>query len=406
MQSYIVFGLALVAAAVMAGGCDAQATAMSSSDPERALLAVDSVEDQVALKEITLHSQWPRARKKACQKITDQEILKEIAMGDIGDKPDDDNAFGLDAAEKISSQDMLEQLARFAPNSNIRSVAVKRIDDGPLLEKIAVDDKDDSVRREALKKVNNQAVLEKAVYNETGATGIIVIERLNNQEILTEIALSDEDYSVPARSRAIAGITDLSALETIVQKYQKAEYSWSSDKSCYDVLVSSLARLVAQEGTRVGREKRIDSYFGQRHLYIDNYRQRIGPLADIIYMFEDPQLAEDWGSPRITMFTHWESKGYGVPPFGTMLYIETIYISVKLDKKPSFSVWIDGESGKPAESFLRTGTGYWPKHNYATLTWPAFIAKLKTKENELFSELQATKRYQELLRANPVENDS
>jgi len=403
MQSYIMFGLALVVAAVMTGGCDSQVTAMSSSDPERALLAVDSIEDQASLKEITLHGRWPRARKKACQKITDQRILKDIAMEDVVDKPGNDHAFGLDAAESISSQDMLEQLARFAPNSNIRSVAVKRIDDGPLLEEIAVDDKDDSIRRQALLKVNNQAVLEKAVYNETGATRTIVIRSLNNQEILTEIALSDEDYSDYDRLCAIAGIRDLHALETIVQKYQKARRLYFDD-SYYDILALSLARLIAQEGTRIDREERIDSYLGQRDLY--RYRQRIGPLADVMYMFEDPQLVEDWGLPRIIMHSAWKSESYGDGPFGATLRIERIYIGIKFEKKPSFSVWIDGESGKPVESFVRAGTGYSRNYNYATLTWSVFIAKLKTKENELFSELQATKRYQELLRANPVENDS
>lgn len=442
MRPYTASGLTLIVLAIIAGGCGPEIAALSSTNHEEALLAVDRIENQAALKKVVLRARELDIKLKALGRITDQTILSEIAMdGRSQTSPyldfspdaakritDPDILLNLAqhadnpkvqeiATERIPSQAMLEQLAQTGPTSQGRSVAVKRTSNIALLDKIALDDESSDVREEALKRVTNQAVLEKALYRETGEARTIAIRRLNNEELLTEIALNDADYPHWDRLWAIAGIRDTSALKRVAEKYRETDYAPSS-KSVHDVLVFSLARLMAREDGRTDREGRIDSYLRQCKIG-EEYRQRIGPLADVIYMFEDPQLIERWGQPRMIMYTYWKDEPYGFGRPGVFgrsgmnsatLYIETIAFELKFEKQPEIRIDIKSPEGRHTETFETRRDGFlMDRSDYAALSWPRFVAYFRGEtdnQKELFSELQKTSRYQELLKANSVEGKS
>lgn len=447
MQSYKALVLVLLGILFMVAGCGPEFVVMNSVNEEKALLAIDRIEDQETLKKAAYHGNWSAVRRKAFRKITDQKVLEEIAIRDefyylsppfnveaakqITDPNilyrlathDADVEVGTIAIDKISDQGMLEQLAQNAHHLDVRAVATKRITNTALLERIAINDKYWSVRSEALKKVTSQEVLEKAFYleKEEGNPRSDIIKRLDNPEILAEVVLSEEEkqgnQDVLRRTQefyhlcAIGGITDTSVLEAVVHK----------DESV-NVVVFALARLIALEGRLAGnkeKEEKSDSYLAYSHFnsfFANEYRQRIGQLADIIYLLEDPQLAEYWGKPRMMIRPYWSDKDYSLSPFSNpgpfdkraTLQVETIDIEIRFEKEPALHIEISGTPGLQKEEFeIRPSNLHPIKKNYATLSWRYFVREFDRQakaQNMPSFELKNANRYQELLKANAGED--
>ena len=194
---------------------------LALKDPNRLLRlqAINGITNQKVLKQILLNDSYWRCRRAAAKKITNQDILVDIALNDF------DSDVRREAAKKITNQDILVDIALnnfeysyvrreatkritnqdilvdIALNNileyrDIRVEAIKRITNQDILVDLALKDFEDSdVRVEAIKRISDLVILPEILSNQSGHVLHMVINEINDQLTLLELALSNKDVA-------------------------------------------------------------------------------------------------------------------------------------------------------------------------------------------------------------------
>ncbi|MDP8240898.1 MAG: HEAT repeat domain-containing protein [Candidatus Hatepunaea meridiana] len=137
--------------------------AYKSKDPEVRLKAVETLNDQSALKIIAEEDKSPRVRMAAIEKITDQDVLTQVALD--GNEIDARIA----AVERIDSQETLAEIIKLRKNYELMAACFSRITDKKILEAIANDPEYNmSARRIAIENYADEALLQEAIQPATG----------------------------------------------------------------------------------------------------------------------------------------------------------------------------------------------------------------------------------------------
>ncbi len=127
-------------------------------------------------------------RLRAVKEITDQAILREIALNDSHRK------VRKAAVHKLKNQDILKEIARNDSRSMVRVAAVSRIADQPFLIGIARDDPKSKVALSAIKKIKDSSALyEIAIKGKCTNAQLQAISKIDDIEVLSKIAKTVED---------------------------------------------------------------------------------------------------------------------------------------------------------------------------------------------------------------------
>ncbi|MBU1196551.1 MAG: hypothetical protein KKE62_10425 [Proteobacteria bacterium] len=418
---------------------------------------VENTNDPRVLKNIILHDidnpqdssdiGDTKLRELALNRISDQKILEEIALSYGGTDPGNNKGqsskrsyFILKAIEKINDQNILFNIAINGEKHN--TIAVSKIEDQKLLEKIILKTDRDSAREIAAGKITNLRLLESIFFDkkepaEVRNGAINSIARLHHDEnILSEIVLSNGSHCVTERLYAIAGIRDTTILKMLLntmgapafqqnsyyqllgncanrmEKYYRSQYDLGLSKGIksYDRLNSlsdiknyTIARLMAVEKSKGSDRRSIESILKENMR--TNYKEgRVRVLSDILYIFEDPQLIKKMGISRIIMLTSNEQKRYGSSGFGqgAIVKIEDIYFNIIFKNRASiYYLKIKSkERGKSKETFYITPGVITPSKLYtAELSLDEFFDKFKVRLNDpvLFDELQKSNHYKKIM---------
>ena len=174
----------------------------------------------------------PEIRKRALDKVPDQETLIDIA------RTDTDASVRRDACKRIKDLKTLHELAAEDPDAGIREVAGAHYrqvlcgqePDGPSLEQ----------RLAFLDTLDSQRILEQiAVGGQEPDLRSAAIGKLANPEVLAECACNDAVAS--NRANAAQRIEDKSALETLARRTAK------KDKSVYRLARQKLKHIAERE---------------------------------------------------------------------------------------------------------------------------------------------------------------
>ena len=193
---------------------------LALKDPNRLLRlqAINGITNQKVLKQILLNDSYWRCRRAAAKKITNQDILVDIVLNDF------DSDVRREAAKKIANQDILVDIAlnnfeysyvrreaikritnqdilvdialNILEHRDIRVEAIKRITNQDILVDLALNDFEDSdVRVEAIKRISDLVILPEILSNQSGYVLHMVINEINDQLTLLELALSNKDVA-------------------------------------------------------------------------------------------------------------------------------------------------------------------------------------------------------------------
>ncbi|MFP4029569.1 MAG: HEAT repeat domain-containing protein [Candidatus Brocadiia bacterium] len=152
-------------------------------------------------------------RRVAAENLTDQARLVEMALND------EDPGVRSAAVKRIEDRGVVRKVAAEDAAAAVRRVAVERVNDENLLMSIAKEDEDGEVRLEAVRKVGDESVLERiALDDEDGRVRAAAVERVTDQDVIADVALKDESAS--ARESAVKKLTDQGLLERIARNDQ------------------------------------------------------------------------------------------------------------------------------------------------------------------------------------------
>lgn len=165
-----------------------------------------------------IYSTNTMAALSAIEKITDQTILFKVAIEAI------DGQVAAAAAEKLVSQALLIKVVNEARNSMSQVTALKKITNQSALANIAISNW--PLRVAAVESITDQSLLAKvAKETDDGADhiSIIVMGKLTNQAVLSEMAMEDnEGWSEIVRLAAVAKLTNQFLLAKIARNTDKA----------------------------------------------------------------------------------------------------------------------------------------------------------------------------------------
>ncbi len=175
--------------------------------------AVEVLTDQMTLEKVALTDSFYSVRAAAVPKLNDPEILRRIV------RDDESSSVCIAAAEKITDQDALSDIVKAGKNRDLCRVAARKLDfdhalqllhsgyetfDFPSsfvpqceqadLAVLARKHPDESARVEAIKRLDDQTFLKDVVqqrYNLGVHVWETAVERLNDEEVLKDIALND-----------------------------------------------------------------------------------------------------------------------------------------------------------------------------------------------------------------------
>ncbi len=187
--------------------------------------AVAKIIDEIVLVKVALHDESKLTRDKAIEKITEQQLVMQIAMSEIltlAEASEHYRAMLLQLAlqrplpdERILSEKEYLNKVKSGLDPDVREKAVRKLTAQPVLAEVALKDTSDKVRLAALEKITQQDIFKKVALN-----GLDVnirreaVRKITDQAFLRKVVLSNEDAYVC--KQAIKSITDQQFLcETI-----------------------------------------------------------------------------------------------------------------------------------------------------------------------------------------------
>lgn len=169
-------------------------------------------ETQKALADIAKNDPKRDVRLSALGKISDQDVLFEIANEVIS------SDWSLDAIEKLTDQN---KLAYFATNERyqyiikVREKSISRLTDQKVLQEIVMSDKDKSIKRYAFNNLTDQGILSELAKMDKGIFEKSDIIKIKEPDILYDIVLYGKNLDI--RQGALQAIHDNKLLYSIAK---------------------------------------------------------------------------------------------------------------------------------------------------------------------------------------------
>lgn len=204
--------------------------ARDHEDDSIRVLALDRITDQELLKQIAQKGRFPSARRDAIKRIRDPGFLQAIALGDPDENVAEVAARGVSdparlaalsqsrwpaarnvVAHRSDDQALLTRLAREDRSEFVRAAAAARITDQRILGELASGSWDPEVRRAAVERVDDPRTWAAIAKKELdGRVQSAILERTNDPAILADVLLATGATSVGCR--AVGRVRDLAAL--------------------------------------------------------------------------------------------------------------------------------------------------------------------------------------------------
>ena len=173
--------------------------------------AVKKVTDQNALCDIVKSEKDKVVRENAFNRITDPNLLLELTKLNFAD-PLQTSATQkfVDYLVEQNNQDELIKIVQNDKNDVIfKDYATEKITDQNVLMDLYKNHSSESVRRRALDNITDQKILLELYKNEPNSE---IIEKITDQEVLTNIALNGEWYQ---REAAISAFSEINSFEKL-----------------------------------------------------------------------------------------------------------------------------------------------------------------------------------------------
>ena len=202
-------------------------------------------------------------RVKAVEKVSDQTVLKRIAINVK------DSTIGKIALEKISDQEILKSIATKAKEPNVRNIAIGKITNNEFIEILIKNETNLDSKKNLIKGLTNQQILIKIAINDK-IEGIreMAVKKIVDEKILSEIAKNDESNNVG--QSAFNKITDVTLRTSIKKhnkqksniceiklgdfgllKFGKVEGVWTQDEPDFEKIQQFLKKLESQKFIRL-----------------------------------------------------------------------------------------------------------------------------------------------------------
>ena len=191
--------------------------AMNDQVSEVRLAAVERLTDQVQLaKVVSFPSPNTNLRLAAIEKLTDQTVLADIAAKDM-----DVDVCGA-AAKRLTDQSGLAEVAVEGIHAEVRHTVVEKLSDEAVLATVASEDDNSDVCRAALRKLTDETVIASvALKNKNSEICVEAVERLTDQVILAKVGT--EGIHADVRKAAVEKLTGLEVLEEIAMAETNGE---------------------------------------------------------------------------------------------------------------------------------------------------------------------------------------
>jgi hypothetical protein len=159
----------------------------------RGITAAERITDQALLGDVAIEGHDKSVQIAAVRRLDDQVILANVAMNVRPIQYE----VAIEAIHKLSVAPVLAKIAVENEVWLVRSAAVAQIEDQSLLAKIAEEDPDQNVRLAAVIRLTDQTALAKiATTNEDSRMRYRAVQRLDDQVVLARIVALDKDESV------------------------------------------------------------------------------------------------------------------------------------------------------------------------------------------------------------------
>ena len=198
--------------------------------------AVCRLTDQALLRQAAERDPKETVRAEAAKRLTDQEYLFHMLFSD----PSDDVQIA--ASMALTDDDLCFRTAMSHPIPAVCVNAMKQIGDQQLLARILTESEDRELRRETALAITDPAVAKELVqgmpsdHEDFPTPRVFLISAIDDQDMLTELALNDPDYK--ARRAAAARVTAPEVLMRIIR-----------DETEYDVVRAAAAGQIRDQET-------------------------------------------------------------------------------------------------------------------------------------------------------------
>lgn len=173
--------------------------------------AAEQLSDQALLIEIATTDKDFRVRRSASDRITDKSRLVDIAIND------ENVEVRHNAIEGISSQFELAKIAKRGSKA-----ALAKVKEPSLVDDIAISTSDSGVRYNAIKRITNQVTLAEIAKQYYYGEGMAALSKVTDQTLLADIAMNARDRDV--YQKAIETISNETTLVKIV-KHREGKFN-------------------------------------------------------------------------------------------------------------------------------------------------------------------------------------
>jgi len=201
-------------------------------------LAIQKLNDQKLLEDLAINDKEMSVRFWAAQKLTNQSLAQPV-YADVVQNAKDDKRLKMEAAKLLEDQSLSQQLYEsIAINSDynyykdIALEAVSLLNEQKLLGNVVNSAKNYAVCEAAAKKLIDQNVLKEIALKTTLSDYIreIVVEKLTNQPVLAEIAKSNNNITVKTAAIKNFDNTNLQLIPEIVENFLSIHHNYSNEE--------------------------------------------------------------------------------------------------------------------------------------------------------------------------------
>ncbi len=186
--------------------------ALYASNSKAQTFAWDLLHDPRLLEDIALRGEQTWQRIKAIEKITNDDILKQLTFNDP------EQQIREAAAQQMSNEELLFKIIMTHKGIDYKRKRplVKKLTDPSKLRHIALSHKQEFVRKQAIEQLKDPHVLKKVIEQDRSSVcRSAAMKRLDDHEVLTELAMNHSDYDI--RKSAVQQLTDQDVLAKVAQ---------------------------------------------------------------------------------------------------------------------------------------------------------------------------------------------
>ena len=193
-------------------------TAYHSGNEVIAIKTANKIDDMKMIEEIAVNHKYTLVREVMVKRINDQTLLAKIA------KEDPSSTVRMAALLKLEDRTLFTKIGIEDSKESIRQAVVERLEDQETLKHIFLNDSFWQIKQKALSKITDQRFFVDTIKNpstiKNSSDNSLLIqlmsEKITDTGMLAELAL-DNTCDISVRHSAIAKISDLNVLTTIIQ---------------------------------------------------------------------------------------------------------------------------------------------------------------------------------------------